>query len=337
MNANSLDLLRLLAAMMVLYSHQYALQGLTEPLFMGWNTFGGAGVTIFFFLSGYLVWTSWERDPNILRFFARRSLRIFPALWVVCLLSVFVLGPLATTFPLGDYFDSSVTWRYLWRTAVLYTPYTLPGLFPGNALPLVVNGSLWTLPVEFFCYITVAVVGVVAAVFALGFRGSLLSLGVLCAVALTFLGERWLGSGYVPYLEMVAMFWWGVYYAHRLKVRSASYDLVLAAVALVGFALLGPRGLERTAMLMCAAAAVHLARVSPIGARWTDRVGDLSYGVYIYAFPVQQLVMHWGKDQSFPLGVDWLLTVSVTLGLAYLSWHSVEQWALRFKPSARKR
>ena len=61
-NKNSLDLLRLVAAAMVLYSHQYALLGLAEPAFISWDTIGRAGVTIFFFLSGYLVWSSWDRD-----------------------------------------------------------------------------------------------------------------------------------------------------------------------------------------------------------------------------------------------------------------------------------
>ena len=180
MNKNSLDLLRLLASTMVLFSHQFALMGLSEPQFMGWNTWGGAGVTIFFFLSGWLVWASWERDPHAWRFFLRRSLRIFPGLWVVCLLSIFLLGPLVTTLSLSDYFGSAVTWRYFW-TALFLTPYVLPGVFVGNAMPGIVNGSLWTLPVEYFCYITVAVIGAVAVFWPKG-KASLLSVGLLLSL-----------------------------------------------------------------------------------------------------------------------------------------------------------
>ena len=77
---NSLDLLRLGAATLVLYSHQLALLMGPDPSFFGWNTFGGEGVTIFFFLSGMLVWSSWDRDPDWGRFFRRRALRIFLAL-----------------------------------------------------------------------------------------------------------------------------------------------------------------------------------------------------------------------------------------------------------------
>ena len=229
------------------------------------------------------------------------------------------------------------TWRYLWRSAILYTPYVLPGVFSGNVLPLVVNGSLWTLPVEFLCYVAVAVAGVAVAASAARFQGSLLVFCVLCAVALTYYGERLLGRGYAPYLEMVSMFWWGVFYARGLKARPSLHEWGLVIIALAGFAMVGPRGSERTAMLVCATLAVHLARMSTIGSRWTDRMGDLSYGVYIYAFPVQQLVMHWDRIFPLPVGVDWLLALSMTLGLAYLSWHSVEQWALRFKPSLSNR
>ena len=147
MNINSLD----------------ALLGLLEPWLLGLNTMGIAGVSIFFFLSSFLVWTSWARDPNVKRFFWRRSLRIFPALWVVTLASVFVLGLTITVLSAHDYFAAPSTWQYL-RTVVLVSPNTLPRLFPANLLPYVVNGSLWTLPDEYFCYVTFAVVGSVIGI-----------------------------------------------------------------------------------------------------------------------------------------------------------------------------
>lgn len=84
----SLDLLRLVASATLLFSHQFALLGLPDPQFFGLNSWGGAGVSIFFFLSGCLVWTSRARDPNVGCLRLRRSLRMFPGLWVVCLLSM---------------------------------------------------------------------------------------------------------------------------------------------------------------------------------------------------------------------------------------------------------
>lgn len=333
MNNNSLDLLRLLAATMVLYSHLYALLGLTEPSFMGWNTFGGAGVTIFFFLSGFLVWTSWERDPNVARFFFRRSLRIFPGLWAVCLLSVFVLGPWYSTIPVSDYFESAVTWKYL-ANAILVTAYPLPGLFPDNAMPFVVNGSLWTLPLEFFCYITVAIVGV-GAIILRGSKEILLAFCVLAAVLAAHYGVRVTGVRYAPYLEVIAMFWWGVYYARCVQVAPKSYEFLFVMAALLGFALLGDRGPERAAMLAFAVGMVHMARKVSIGSKLTDRLGDLSYGVYIFAFPVQQLVAVWGRAANWAFSTCLGISLLLTMGLAFLSWHGIERPALRFKPSAK--
>lgn len=332
---NSLDALRLVAAAMVLYSHQYALLGLPEPLFTPWNSFGDAGVVIFFFLSGYLVWTSWARDPNATRFFQRRALRIFPALWVLCLISVFVLGPLLSDLPMPAYFASPETWRYL-GTAVLVLSKTLPGLFTDNAIPFVVNGSLWTLPVEFMCYITVAMVGLVAAGRGAAWlsTGSILSLSVLVVVLLASYGSYWTGPHFIPHLEMVALFWFGVLYGHALDAPKNPVAWTIGGVALLAYALLGPRPMERMVMLVCAALLVNAARSITLGARLTEPLGDLSYGVYIFAFPVQQMGVHFGLGQGWNFSSYLWISAAVTAVLAYLSWHGVEKQALRFKPGS---
>lgn len=330
MHKNSFDLLRLAAALMVLYSHQYALLGLPEPSFMGWNSLGGAGVTIFFFLSGFLVSTSWERDPDLKRFFVRRSLRIFPGLWVVFFLSVFLVGPLFTVLAPGDYFTSRTTLRYL-GTAALLSTNTLPGLFPDNPMPFVVNGSLWTLPVEFLCYCTVAVAGLIMVAFK-DKQGLLLGVSLLGVVLVATYGPLVIGDFFTPHLEMVADFWWGVFYGYCLKEPKERLGLILAALALIGFAVLGPRAVERTAMLACAALLVHAASRISAGARVTDHFGDMSYGVYIFAFPVQQLGIQWGRVHDWGFTTYLSVSLVVTLGLAYMSWHGVEKRALLLKP-----
>ena len=330
MHKNSLDGLRLVASTMVLLSHQFALSGLPEPSFFGLTSFGTAGVTIFFFLSGFLVWTSWDRDPNLKRFFWRRALRIFPALWVVCLVSVFLLGPAVTALPVSDYFNSAVTWRYL-GTLMLLSTNVLPGLFPQNALPFVVNGSLWTLPLEFLCYVTVAVMGLSALYLKLR-PGWLLGGSLTVLALLASYGSLWTGDHFVLHFEMVAMFWWGAFYGYCVKARPDRHAMVLPVIGLILFASLGPRGLERTAVLVCAAGLVHVARRCAAGARLTDPLGDLSYGVYIFAFPVQQLVIQLGSARGWSWGVQLAISVALTFMLAYLSWNLVEKWALRFKP-----
>jgi peptidoglycan/LPS O-acetylase OafA/YrhL len=330
MTTNSLDVLRLLAAMMVLYSHQFALLGLAEPWFLGLKTFGAAGVSIFFFLSGCLVWTSWARDPHMLRFIGRRALRIFPALLVVCLVSVFVLGVFATTSPWREYLTSPQTWRYVW-TVGMWTSKTLPGLFQDNPLTSVVNGSLWTLPVELLCYASVIVVGM-AVVWTKLPQGVGVVVGLWLAVLLASYGARVVGIHFEPHMEMAAMFWWGAFYGYCRQSPCTAWQVGLAAAALFAFYVLGTHGLERTAMLVCAVALVHLAMSVPWGARLTQPIGDLSYGVYIMAFPVQQLGVHWARGHNWSFAVSLVFSVAVTLLLAFASWHLIEKRALRLKP-----
>ncbi len=333
---NSLDLLRLVAALMVLYSHQYAVLGLPEPVFIRWDTVGRAGVAIFFFLSGYLVWSSWDRDPHVGRFFGRRMLRIFPALWLVCLLSVFVLGPAVSVLMVGEYFASAQTWTYL-LTGLLVPAQTLPGLFTSNHFPLVVNGSLWTLPVEFLCYCTVPIMGLALCKLK-AIREWYMGLALVGVVAVATYGPQAIGVSLTPHLEMVAMFWWGAVYGYALKQSPdrRAVTAALAAVAFLSFALLGPRGGDRAAILVCAAVLVHLGRTIAAGERLTRPLGDLSYGVYIFAFPVQQAVAHYGQVLAWSFLTSLLTSAMVTLCLAYLSWHALEKRALRFKPAVRE-
>lgn len=338
---NSLDLLRLVAASLVLYSHQHALMGRAEPLFFGWTTFGGAGVTMFFFLSGMLVWSSWVRDEDLRRFFMRRSLRIFPALWLIVLVTVFLLGPVFSTLGLMDYWASSSSWRYL-STALLVVHHSLPGVFADNPFPAAVNGSLWTLPVEFLCYITVAALGCITW----GSRQVLIALGLGLSVLLASFAPQVLGLRFVPHFEMVAVFWAGVYYAGVIQNKGEDKSTYVAlnqalawglgALSLLGFYLWSDRGLERTAMLVCAAVLVQVALKFSAGAKLTNRLGDLSYGVYIFAFPVQQIVVHWGQGAGWGFGVSLALSFVLTGALAFASWHLLEKQALRFKPTTRR-
>ncbi len=355
MHKNSWDLLRLLAATLVLYSHQFALLGLPEPLFVGTATFGTAGVAIFFFLSGYLVWSSWERDPNIWRFFLRRALRIFPALWVVCLLSVFVLGPVATVLPIKSYFASDVTWRYL-ETAFLNLPRILPGIFLNSPFPQVVNGSLWTLPLEVLCYVSVLLVGLLCLVQK---RWRILTIGLCLSffVLLASLGPQGVADQFAPamvllarnvvehfgfaydryasHYEMAAIFWWGVLYGALLTSPGKWGSPVVAGLVLLATVTAILWSFERTALLVFVALAVHAAGRLAAGARLTERLGDLSYGVYIVAFPVQQMGVQWGRAHGWNMATYFLTSFLATYALAYLSWHAVEKRALLFKPKTK--
>jgi peptidoglycan/LPS O-acetylase OafA/YrhL len=330
---NSFDLLRLFAAALVLYSHQHALMGLAEPQLLNWTTYGGVGVSIFFFLSGFLVWSSWTRDPDLKRFFIRRALRIFPALWLVVLFTVLVAGLFLSTLSAADYFASSETWQYL-STALLVIRRGLPGVFVDNPFPLAVNGSLWTLPVEFLCYVTVALVGSVSLVQ----RNWLLALSLGLAILAAAFGSQLIGARFVPHLEMVAFFWWGVMYGFVLERPVFEYKRWAIGVGFLcgAFLLLGSRGVERSGTLMLAVVLVMGAQRVSWGSWITDRLGDLSYGMYIFAFPVQQIVVELGGRRGWSFATHLWVSFLVTSLLAYVSWHALEKRALLFKPKRKK-
>lgn len=107
---------------------------------------------------------------------------------------------------------------------------------------------------------------------------------------------------------------------------------VFCGAAGTAFLLLGARGIERTGMLALAAVFVIAAERVSWGGRITDRLGDLSYGMYIFAFPVQQVVVAFGRSRGWSFEIHLCLSFAVTCALAYASWHGLEKPALKFKP-----
>ena len=327
--ANNLTALRWLAAGLVLYGHSFVFLGLPEPIFMQWVPLGPLGVYIFFVISGYLVSQSWQRDPHLFRFLQRRALRIFPGLIVCTLLCIGVLGPLLTSLDQRTYWANEHTRGYL-SNIVLYITYHLPGVFETNRLPHAVNGSLWSLPVEFFMYALLAILGLcklpkwgfafVAAVFMalnifwalttpdqvvfyrtdlrqVTFCGIYFFMGVLMH---KFNVQRWFSLSNV----LLTLILWLIFSANRDHFNVAAWFFLPFLVMAFGLS------------------------QQPLLARLTPH--DYSYGIYIYAFPVQQTVaFYW---PSMPL-IPYLLCVSaITLALAAASWHWVESPALRLKP-----
>ena len=335
---NNLTALRWFAAGLVLYGHAFVFLGLPEPLFLQWVPMGPLGVYIFFAISGYLVAQSWERDPHVLRFLAKRALRIFPGLAVCTLLSVLVLGPLLTTLDAGTYWRNEHTRGYL-TNMVLYITYHLPGVFANNRLPHAVNGSLWSLPVEFFMYLLLALLGLLAAAFkAVSNRLMAWAVGVM-ALVFMLLAALWAGTTtealviYRTDLRQVPMC--GVYFlvgASLFCFKLTKYfTLSNVLLALVLWLCLGVQphwfAMAAWVVLPFVVLAFGLAR-QPWLVRMHAR--DYSYGIYIYAFPVQQTLVSFWPEMALPAYL--LSTLVITVALAALSWHFVEKPALKLKP-----
>jgi peptidoglycan/LPS O-acetylase OafA/YrhL len=327
---NNFTALRWLAAGLVLYGHSFTFLGLPAPTFMSWVPLGVLGVYIFFSISGYLVAQSWENDPNLSRFIIRRSLRIFPALVVCISLSVFVLGPWLTSLPISEYFSSPHTRDYF-LNCFLYISNYLPGVFGTNRIANAVNGSLWSLPVEFSMYLVLAI---------LGFLRVPRSGWIFAAVGLMLLSKLWAMPSPdqlifyrtdVRQVVICGVYFWVGAAAFRYQIsKFFSISNVLIVVIIWLMLSRWPQAfvMGSWVILPFLVIAFGLSQSSLL-----SRIAnhDYSYGIYIYAFPVQQAIVHFWP--YMPLKLYLTVTGLLTLILAAASWHLIEKPALKMKPS----
>ncbi len=314
--ANLFDLLRLVAAAMVIIGHSWSLLGLRGVPTLAGITIHHLGVYVFFAISGFLLSTSWTRSPRPGAFLLRRCLRIFPALALVVLLTIAVLGPALTTLTVSEYLSSPDTWRYLWNL-VLIAQYDLPGLFSDNDQSAV-NGSLWSLGPEFCCYLMIVALGV------LGARVSIITrvvlAGVLLAVAVTAPLDRPLRITVVAVVFFLA----GSLLTGVPRLSHVPWwALVLGLAALVP--LRGEAGIIAACIVVPVVVVSVGSRLSAI-ARRVQRWGDPSYGMYLWAFPIQQTLIATGPP--LPLALNILVVLVLSTGAGYLSWHVLEKQAI---------
>lgn len=341
---NNFNLLRMFAASTVIYSHAFPIvHGLTaagQPNWSGdwlfdWSgvASGGAAVQVFFAMSGFLVAQSLSRHPSVKIFLGARALRLLPALFVSVLVTVFALGLVFTSLSAAEYLRRGEVWSYLSHNLTLRCIPTaaLPGLFEFNPYPKVANGSLWTLTWEVFMYLSLA------AAFALGLlrRTAWLTLAVGVVYVAAFASHE--GKLRLPGLLWFPGYFFGYFYCgvllwvHRRRIPG-SRALLLLAVAVLALVLDRYQTSALARLLypaVLAYAVISLALIPDGLMRRYNSVGDYSYGVYIYAFPVEQLMI-----QSIPRLNPWELsglTLLATLLLAVPSWHLLEEPMLALK------
>jgi peptidoglycan/LPS O-acetylase OafA/YrhL len=327
---NNFQLIRLLAATSVVLFHSYALTNhwTDEPL---WRrvpelNLGALGVACFFVISGFLVTQSWLARERVVPFVAARALRIYPALAGAVALTL-VLAWMSGTLSLVGFLTDPQTLDYVAHVTPAWDMrHQLPGAFPGNPIPHDVNGSLWTLPVELRLYVAVLVAGVIG----------LLARRLAWFAVLWLLLAWWLwhpaGLPPPPFDkvtgDLVLLFALGSLAFVWRKAIPVSLAIAAAALLLV---IVNPADLARGVLFApllaysVLVAAYHPRLVWPA----FNRVGDYSYGVYVYSFPIQQtLVQRIPGIEPAPL---FALAIALTLVVAALSWHFLEQPALGLK------
>ncbi len=337
-HSNSFDLIRLLAALAVLFSHAFALYGLPEPGALGLKL-GTMAVVAFFGMSGYLVTQSWERDPRAGSFATKRGLRILPGLIVAVLFTALVAGALATRLPLVDYVRDPRTWQYIGANLLMGTErFNLPGVF--EDLPLhAPNGSLWTLRYEVLMYAILMAVGLLAH----RLRWGITACFLVCLVTACWVTAFDPGRIHVPlpwvwkiglYFEVALLAKLGMsFFAGALlylQRGTIGLSLPVAGLLLCMAWLVSAPWQSLITHLVVPYAALALAMRLP--ARHTSLRGiDVSYGVYVYAFPVQQLMSGYCLDRELGVWVAMAGAAAITLLLAAASWHLIEKPALGLK------
>jgi peptidoglycan/LPS O-acetylase OafA/YrhL len=319
------DYLRLALAISIFSLHSITL---TSHVWDGpFRALAACLLPMFFALSGFLVSASLARTANLATFLAYRAIRIIPALAVEVFISALLLGPFVTELPLKEYF-SDPKFRVYFLNIFGIIHYNLPGVFPHNPLPEVVNGPLWTVPYELECYIALSLL----AVFGLLRSRALL---FLLIVAGTLAATDWLVRTCPPdcYYRplgktLVLCFLAGVlFYQCREWIRLNS-QIFLACVGLaLVFLSIGP--LLNFAILPLTYTTVYLGLLNPPKRSFLLR-GDYSYGIYLFGYPMQQLCISFAPDVRNSL-LNFACAFPLALACAWASWNFVEGPILRRK------
>ncbi|MBB5282049.1 peptidoglycan/LPS O-acetylase OafA/YrhL [Rhabdobacter roseus] len=345
--ANNFDFLRFLGASLVIYGHTYPLSGrgnldYLQALSQGLFPTAHMGVCLFFVISGYLIAQSLENSPSMANFIWKRSIRIFPGLFVAVFFTVFLLGPLVTNLSFSEYLSTSATYKYFLILKLYpYYPDGLPGVFESDD-PMV-NGSLWTLAYEFTCYLSLLIAFKVFR----SYRKKIVLLLFVLFWSTFFFWYEPLSSttGRLPLLNLrvfnlidfgmyfvagAVAFYFKDYIAYRGTLAVSMLGFWLGAYFLSQHTSFFPlSGIIWARYLALPYLVLYFTfQVSPLN--FFGRFGDYSYGLYIYAFPVQRLVILWLGATT---NVSQLVVMSFvcTLPLAWLSWNYIEKPCLRYK------
>lgn len=338
MHKNNFDFLRLIFAVFVIITHSYPLSGIAEEdiLFQitnGQTSLSYIGVRGFFIISGFLIFQSLLRSRNLTDYFWKRALRLFPALFVVLFLTV-LLGVFVYQGNPIDYFTSKSIRTYIPNNLSLYNlQYQINGIFDSNPYKSAINGSLWTIPYEFTLYI------LVSCFFFIRFKVNYIKLILIGLIIILYffnlaitdylseINYKVLNAKYMSNLGLY--FLMGSLMANiDFKSDKFKYFLFISGIVLLVCSLFfnfyNFTQYLFLSMIVIPFGLLSVKYINNIG----KTIGDMSYGIYIFAFPVQQTLMYFFKFDYKEL---MFCSLIITLLLSYFSWHLIEKRALEFK------
>ncbi len=341
------DFLRVALAVSIVFNHSFLIvEGNYDSVdkYRLWAIFGAA-MPLFFALSGFLITGSAGR-LKLKDFLLNRSLRIVPALAVDIFVSALVIGTLVTTVPLGEYF-SDKKFAHYFLNIVGFIHYELPGVFLSNPFANQVNGSLWTVPFEIGCYALMSCLIIFGAVksrtrmvyAALGFTAFYYALYFYFTTHASplspdkplhnyinnFVSER--GNFLYFYFSAGALMYM---FRYQVPYSAKLFLAALAMVLLSGLEVLPLGAAKPLVLALPIGYMIAFIGLQPIGKLPLYSRGDYSYGIYLYAYPLQQLLVMLFPGR-FSVVPHFICSTILVTGVAMISWHCVEKPILRIR------
>ena len=338
---NSYNLLRLLAASFVIYGHMYILNGDAAGNWLAIPVHT-LGFKILMIISGYMITQSCVRDGDLLHYWTKRACRLLPGLAACILLSAYVLGPLLTTLPIGEYIVHPATKHYL-KNILLAPVYALPGVFDTNIYPVAVNGSLWALPVEVSLYAVIWLVLFAGSPWK--YRRALFTGITLCVCALQllriafFMDRVWIfwesewysAFGMYPYFFLGAAF-------YLLPVRKYCNTTVAAVFLIIGSVLRFQSAVsyELLSYVVLPYAVISFGEQK---SALSSKMPDITYGIFLWGFPIQQTFLYLCGRSGLHLSsnVCFVICMAVAVLAGILSARTIEKWGMQLGKRLTKR
>lgn len=329
---NNFNILRLILASSVIFSHAPVLLDGNlhrEPLFWIFQTLtlGQVAVDGFFLLSGYLIVKSWAQDPHPTIFLRKRILRIYPGFIAASFVSAVIVGALGSKCA-SCYFEEFSVFDYLKSLFLLRVP-AVPPVFDGTSYPSV-NGSVWTIFFEFLCYMGTLALGVAGGIRNRRIWGGCTVVGIVL-LALHGSGVQRLGP--VDFSHQLFRFIptfliGGSFYLYRNEIKFNKLAATLSGITLC-FSMFHPKIAELAFVLAGGYLLFFFAFLHTPSLFRFNSTPDISYGVYLYAWPIKKLILWYFPTISLSILLALSVIASMALGIA--SWKFIESPFMKLK------
>lgn len=338
---NNFDFLRFFFAFIVVIGHLIELSKVPNIQFLQPYFNAYVSVTGFFCISGFLITRSYINTSSLSKFFSKRAGRLLPAYIFVVFASALLLH-FVSVLPAKDYFSNTQLYKYLLANLSFlnFIEPCLPGVFISDGYHCAVNGALWTLKIEVSFYLIVPLflyfVEKTNRKFAVLFIVYLLA--VLYRNGLNHLAET---TGNVNYLFIsrqlpgfMSYFVSGIalHYFYEILIKHKTTVFLIGLVLFsidkfIPFEIFAPIGLS----FMIFTFAYSLKKLNNFG-----KYGDISFGIYIFHFPLIQLAVHLNLFEKYNPILVGILTITVVLAAGFASWHLLEKrWIIKFSTRGR--